>query len=165
MKKQHFIQVIDSNQGIIRSLCRVYYPHIEDQQDAYQDIVLQLWKSFDSYQGKSKRSTWIYSVSLNTLLTKVRKDKKAVATEPIVPSHLHMTQPMADDHVELLSMILQSLNDLDKAIVVLYLEGYGNKEMAKMLKITPSHVSTRLNRVKSQLKSKYGSSTHAAKRP
>ena len=67
-QRQNFIQIISGSLGIIKSLCRAYYASYEDQKDAYQDIILQLWKSFDTFRGESELSTWIYRVSLNTLL-------------------------------------------------------------------------------------------------
>jgi RNA polymerase sigma-70 factor (ECF subfamily) len=76
LQKQNFIRIIDSNQGIIKSLCKVYYISPEDQKDAFQDIILRLWKSFETFRGESEISTWIYRVSLNTLLSKARKEKK-----------------------------------------------------------------------------------------
>ncbi|MEO1254580.1 MAG: sigma-70 family RNA polymerase sigma factor, partial [Bacteroidota bacterium] len=75
MKKQNFIRVVNENIGIIKSLCKVYYINSEDQKDAFQDTIFQLWKSYNSFREESKISTWIYSVSLNTLLDKRRKEK------------------------------------------------------------------------------------------
>jgi RNA polymerase sigma-70 factor (ECF subfamily) len=155
LQKQNFIRVIDGNQGIVKSLCKAYYTSYEDQRDAYQDIILQLWKSFDSFRGESELSTWIYRVSLNTLLTKVRKEKNNIITEPFIITDLITPNAMADDDRELLSVVLQSLKDVDKAIVILYLEGYKNKEISQILDITPTNVSTRLNRVKTELKAKF----------
>jgi RNA polymerase sigma-70 factor (ECF subfamily) len=163
LKKQNFIQLVNENRGIIKSLCKVYFVGDEDQKDAFQDIVLQLWKSFDSFRGESKTSTWVYSVSFNTILTKIRTDKKSVIGESIDTTHLYICDSKADDHVELLSIIIQSLKDIDKAIVVLYLEGYRNTEIAEILKITPTNVSTRFNRIKSILKMKFNNKSHATK--
>jgi RNA polymerase sigma-70 factor (ECF subfamily) len=163
LKKQNFIQIINENRGIIKSLCKVYFVGNEDQKDAFQDVVLQLWKSFDSFRGESQISTWIYSVSLNTILSKIRKDKKSVTGESIDTSDAYISDFKADDHVELLSMIIQSLRDIDKAIVVLHLEGYRNIEIGEILKITPSNVSTRFNRIKSLLKIKFNNKSHATK--
>lgn len=141
----------------------MYYDCPEDQKDAFQDVVLQLWKSFDTFRGESEISTWIYRVSLNTLLTKIRKDRKSVAVESIDTPHLYISHAGADDHTELLSILLQSLKDIDKAIVVLHLEGYRNKEIAEMLKMSPTNIATRLNRVNAQLKMKFNNTSHATK--
>lgn len=163
LKKQTFIQIINDNRGIIKSLCRVYYSRTDDQQDAFQDVVLQLWKSFDSFRGESDIGTWIYRVSLNTIFTKIRKDRKSVTAQPIDAPHLSIFNAKADDNVELLSMILQSLKDVDKAIVVLYLEGYRNKEIGEILKLSPSNVATRLHRITSGLKMKFNNPSYAAR--
>lgn len=164
LQKQNFIRIINSNQGLIKSLCKAYYAGYEDQRDAFQDIVLQLWKSFDTFRGESQLSTWIYRVSLNTLLTKVRKERNKIVTDPLLVSDLIITPiAMADDDRELLRIVIQSLKDLDKAVVILYLEGYKNKEISQILDITPTNVSTRLNRVKTELKTKFKNHHHEFK--
>jgi RNA polymerase sigma-70 factor (ECF subfamily) len=163
LKKQNFIQIVNANRGIIRSLCKVYFRNSEDQKDAFQDVILQLWKSFESFRGESGMGTWIYSVSFHTILSKIRRDKKSVAGESIDTPHFYIADSKADDNVELLSMIIQSLKDIDKAIVVLHLEGYRNMEIAEILKITPTNVATRFNRIKSILKMKFNNEPHAAK--
>lgn len=164
LEKKNFIRIINTNRGIIRSLCKVYYSKREDQKDAFQDVVLQLWKSFDSFRGESEINTWIYRVSLNTILTKVRKDKKSVSAEPI-DNHHHYTSPAkADDHIELLSIIIRSLKDVDKAIMILHLEGYRNREIAITLKLSPTNIGTRLNRIKSELKKKFNKKSYATKK-
>ncbi len=163
LKKQNFIQKINQNRGIIRSLCKIYYANYEDQKDTFQDIVLQLWKSFDTFRGKSQISTWIYRVSLNTILTKIKKEKKSIIVESIGLHDFYIANAKADDNMELLIIILQSLKDIDKAIVILHLEGYKNKEIAEILDISSTNVSTRFNRIKSQLKMKFKNEYHAFK--
>ena len=163
LEKKNFIQTIQANRGTIKSLCKVYYRSAEDQKDTFQDIVLQLWKSFESFRGESEINTWIYRVSLNTILTKIRKDKRSVATESIDSLHGSISSANADDTVELLSMIIQSLKDEDKGILVLHLEGYKNKEIASMLQLSSTNVSTRLNRMKAELKKKFDKKSHATK--
>ncbi len=153
--KQNFIQIINENRGTIRSLCKIYYRSMADQKDAFQDIILQLWKSFGTFRGESEISTWIYRVSLNTILSKVRKEKKTICIESLDLHHLYISNAKADDNNELLFIIIQSLKDIDKAIFVLHLEGYGNKEIAEILNMSSTNVSTRFSRVKSQIKGKY----------
>lgn len=163
LKKQYFVQIVNDNIGTIRSLCKIYYGSDEDQKDAFQDIVLQLWKSFDTFRGESEIGTWIYRVSLNTILTKNKNEKKSVVAEPIDLHHFYVANAKADDNVELLFIIIQSLKHIDKAIVVLHLEGYQNKEIAEILNMSPTNVSTRFNRIKSQLKMKYNNEYHASR--
>lgn len=165
LQKRNFIRVIESNQGIIKSLCKAYYPNYEDQQDVFQDIILQLWKSFETFRGDSQISTWIYKVSLNTILVKVRNAKKKIVTESIGCSEPSFSNVLVDDGLEFLNLVIQSLEGLDKAIVILYLEGYKNKEIAQMLNLTPTNVSTRLNRVRTELKAKFKNQQHEFKQP
>ena len=165
LQKRNFIRIIGSNQGIIKSLCKAYYTSPEDKKDAFQDVILQLWKSFETFRGESEIGTWIYSVSLNTLLAKVRKEKKKIATESIGVSELSVSTTMADGDIELLHIVIQSLKDLDKAIVILYLEGYKNKEISQILNLTPTNVSTRLNRVRAELKAKFKNQHYEFKQP
>jgi len=165
LQKENFLRVIDANKGIIKSLCSAYYMSSEDQKDAFQDIVLQLWKSFETFRGLSEISTWIYRVSLNTLLTKIKKEKRKISTESIGASELSISMGMADGDIELLNIVMQSLKDLDKAIVILYLEGYKNREISQILTLTPTNVSTRLNRVRAELKAKFKSQHYEFRQP
>lgn len=162
LRKQIFIQILNTNRGTIRSLCKIYFGSNEDQKDAFQDIILQLWKSFDTFRGESEVGTWIYRVSLNTIFSKIKKEKKSVSAEPIDLHHLYISAAKADDNIELLFIIIQSLKDIDKAIVVLHLEGYQNKEIADILGMSPTNVGTRFNRIKSQLKTKFNNEYHAS---
>ncbi len=155
MDKQNFILLLEQNKGIIHSLCKLYFSNTDNQKDAFQDIVLQLWKSCDSFRGNSKLTTWIYRVSLNTILNKLSSEQKSVSTEPLDGNHFSIASTGADDDVELLTAILKSLKDIDKAIVVLYLEGYRNKEIAEMLGLSITNISTRFNRIKSSLALKF----------
>lgn len=163
--KRNFVQIINSNQGIIKSLCKAYYKNSEDQKDAFQDITLQLWKSFDSFRGESEISTWIYRVSLNAILSKVKKEQKGISTEPLDTLGTPLFAASADDEMELLNMIIQQLKNIDKAIVILYLEGYKNKEIADVLNLTPTNVSTRINRIKAELKTRYRNQPYEFRQP
>ncbi|MEL6942899.1 MAG: sigma-70 family RNA polymerase sigma factor, partial [Bacteroidota bacterium] len=130
---------------------------IEDQQDARQDIVLQLWKSFPNFRGESTINTWIYRVSLNTILAKIRNQKRRISTTSLEEENVFSTPlPIGiDDDVQQLKIIIDALKEQDKAVVILHLEGYKNKEIAVILETTPSNVSTRLNRIKTTLKNYY----------
>lgn len=161
--KQEFVKLIEEYQPIINNLCKVYYKSIEDQQDARQDVVLQLWKSFPNFRGEAKISTWIYRVSLNTILAKIRNQKRrisAVELDENVSSSTLIEFGM-DDDIQQLKMMIASLNEQDKAVIVLHLEGYKNKEVAEILEMTSTNISTRLNRIKNTLKNNYKEYTNA----
>jgi RNA polymerase sigma factor (sigma-70 family) len=156
--ERDFIKVVQDNTGIINSICGVYFPASDDFKDARQDVILQLWRSFPTFRGDSKISTWIYKVVLNTILAKRKKAQKDYLTESISQSHLeHIpSDPMtAEDILPEFSWLVSKLDDCDKAIVMLLLEGYSNKEIATMLDLTATNVSTKLNRLKTKLKDCY----------
>lgn len=152
--KTYFVKVIQEHQGIINSICRIYYIDNEDIKDARQDIVLQLWKSLPTFRNDSKISTWIYKVALNTILSKVKKDHKNSSQESLSDSHLNSPDHQFDtnDDIHQLLFLVNQLEATDKAIMILHFEGYSNKEIAETLKLTASNISTRMNRIKTKLK-------------
>ncbi len=149
-----FVALIRQNQGIVNSLCRLYAISQEEMKDYRQDVLLALWKSFPQFNQESKVSTWMYRVALNTLISIQRKKKLFVVAEPFSESFdaKNAQDFGADDDLLVLQQAIGLLKPMDKAIVILFLEGYDNKELAKMLSISESNVSTKLNRIKIQLK-------------
>ncbi|MEM9895958.1 MAG: sigma-70 family RNA polymerase sigma factor [Bacteroidota bacterium] len=153
-KKTEFLREIDAHKGLIISLCQAYFEGDEDRRDAFQDVVLSLWKAYDTFENRSKISTWIYSIALRTLLKKVRNEKRSVASTQIEAVHNQIVGANADDYQGLLHQMLSSLDSLARAIFILHLEGYGNKEIANILSLSPSNISTKLSRIKKQLRGK-----------
>lgn len=158
--KRAFIQWVHAHQGIIRSLCRAYFPNPEDQKDLFQDIVLALWKSHERFRGDAAPGTWIYRVSLNTIFSRLRHDRRRIAMQPVEVYPDVWVNAHANDDAELLGLVLQSLKTVDKALVILYLEGYGNNEIAQILELTPTNVGTRLNRIRTDMKNRFKKSGH-----
>lgn len=161
--KQEFVKLIREHQHIVSNLCKVYYKGIEDQEDARQDVILQLWKSFSSFRGEAKVSTWIYRVSLNTILAKIRNQKRRISVVELdenISSSVLIKFGM-DDDVQRLKVMIASLKEQDKAVLILHLEGYKNKEIAEILETTPTSISTRLNRIRTKLKNDYKKYTNA----
>lgn len=155
VSKEQFVQLIQEHQKIINSLCKIYYSSEEDQKDTRQDIILQLWKSIPNFRNECKISTWIYKVALNTILSKAKKEKRNIATEPISNDLESSSSVSFDDEVIQLQHIISLLNDVDKAVVVLFLEGYNHKEIAATLNFTETNISTRFNRIKIRLQKIY----------
>lgn len=152
--KKSFVSLIQQNQGIVNSLCRLYASSPEEMKDYRQDVLLSLWKGFPNYKRESKFSTWLYKVSLNTLISIYRKKKRLIQTDTFsesIESNAY-TIGGTDDDLLVMQQAIGFLKPLEKALVILYLEGYDNKEIAKMLSISESNVSTKLNRIKNQLK-------------
>jgi len=156
------MNMLRDQQRVINSLCSVYYPAAEDMKDARQDVILQLWKAWSSFRNESQTSTWVYRIGLNTLLNKKRQESK----QPLASSFNNIDEltlqatAQFDDDLELLKQIIGWLGNLEKAIVVLHLEGYKHKEIADMLNLSPSNVGTRMNRIKLKLKNYHQQNSH-----
>ena len=148
--KQTFVRQILPHQQLIRSLCVVYFSDEEDRKDAFQDVLLQLWKSYGTFRGESSIGTWVYRVALRTLINKARRQSR-MPTCAYRPEY-EFVNPSEQESAEVVRFALGRLNASDKALVLLYLEGYQYREIAEMLDISATNVSTRLNRIKQKLK-------------
>ena len=150
MSEKEFINLIEKNQGIIHKICRLYTDTHTDYDDLFQEIMLQLWQSISSYQGKAKISTYMYRVALFTALNKVKYDKK----QKLDPEEIkHQLSEETDQRPEsILHLATQLLDPSDKALVSLYLDEKNYKEMADILGLSESNVGVRLNRIKKKLR-------------
>ena len=156
--QDRFIFEIDAHQKIIYKICHIYTSNSVDFNDLYQEIVLQLWKSYPKFEGKSKLSTWIYQVSLNTALYKLRREKSRLQAGFLSPYHYDI--PEIDDSekkecVEQVKELLSELTGIEKALITLYLDEYSNDEISEIMGITKTNVATKINRIKQKLKRKY----------
>lgn len=150
-----FIDSIQKNEGIIFKLVRIYADQNEDQKDLYQEIVYQLWKSFHSFQGKAKISTWIYKVALNTSLAYINLKKKHSKTISIQDTRIQFEEKQDNQIEEKINEMyhhIKQLNEMDRAIVFLFLEGKSYDEIAEIMGLTVTNIGTRLNRIKLKLK-------------
>lgn len=150
-----FLNTIRENEGVIYKLVKIYAEKDNDQQDLYQEIVYQLWKSYHTFQGNSKISTWIYKVALNTSLAHINLKKKHSGKMYIQDIELHIediSETKAEDKITEMYQHIRKLNEIDKAIIFLFLEGKNYDEIAIVTGFTVSNVGTRLNRIKQKLK-------------
>nr|WP_315155327.1 sigma-70 family RNA polymerase sigma factor [uncultured Flavobacterium sp.] len=150
-----FLDTIKKNEGVIFKLVRIYADQYDDQKDLYQEIVYQLWKSFNSFQGKSKISTWIYKVALNTSLAHINLKKKHSKTISIQDIRLPIEEENDTQHEDKITEMYQhikQLNKIDRAIIFLFLEGKNYEEIAAITGFTITNIGTRLNRIKLKLK-------------
>ncbi|MCD2425622.1 sigma-70 family RNA polymerase sigma factor [Niabella pedocola] len=147
------LKTIHEHQKIIYKICNLYRNNREDQEDLFQEIVYQLWKSYPSFKGASKVSSWIYRIALNTALTIYRKPSIAIDYYRELPEGIH---PFEDwktpEHTERLFWALRTLSDSEKAIIALYLEDFNYKEIAAITGLSVTNVGVRLNRIKVKLK-------------
>lgn len=151
--KNRFIELIQSNQGLINSLCRLYSQSDEEIKDYKQDVLLSLWRAYPNFREESKVSTWMYRVALNTLISNKRKVISRIVTESYSNTNEYCLYQAtgSDDELLVLQQAIELLNPIEKAVVILHLEGYVHKEIADLLSLTETNVSTRLNRIKKQL--------------
>ncbi|MEL7002130.1 MAG: sigma-70 family RNA polymerase sigma factor [Bacteroidota bacterium] len=152
MDQEAFVSLIKKYQSVINKVCYCYFSSQENRKDARQEIILQLWKSYPSFQRKSKVSTWIYRVALNTVLNLVRKNRDIPLKESSEHSISLISEAAFNDDVEYLKHLINCLKEVDKGIVLLYLEGYSNKEISQILSLSETNVSSRLCRVRQHLR-------------
>ncbi len=155
-KENEFAQVIKENEGLIFKITTIYTDNEQDQKDLFQDIVYQLWKSYDSFRNEAKISTWMYRVGMNTAISQLKKRKRMPRSVPIDQLVLKQTDHYDDEFEQRLKTLykhIHSLNVLEKGIMLLLLEGKKYEEIAEITGFTPSNIGTRISRVKQKLKS------------
>ncbi|WP_413531854.1 RNA polymerase sigma factor [Empedobacter brevis] len=155
-KAKIFTELVEKNQGIIHKVCRIYTDDKDSHDDLFQEIVLQLWRSYDSFKGDSKFSTWMYRVSLNTAITLIRKKTKSSETDYNEALFLNLKSEDKDEFLEeritLLYAAIRLLNDVERALVLLFLEDLPYKDIAETLGISEVNARVKMNRVKIKLK-------------
>ena len=155
-KKDTFITAINENQGLIFKVASIYTNNNEDKNDLSQEIIYQLWKSFDTFQQKSSLSTWIYRVALNVAIYHLKTSKRKIKTEPLDKQFLNFQEKNNNTEIEekwqMFKQHIDTLNLLDKGIVVLYLENKSHEEIGQIIGISTSNVGTKLARIKEKLK-------------
>lgn len=150
-----FIEIIQQNEALIYKVAKIYSNSKEDEQDLYQEIVYQLWKSFAFFRNESKISTWIYRIALNTAIAQLNKMKKRPGHLPVEDWLLNKTEvadTVREEQSELLFVLIKKLNDIEKAIILLYLEGKTHAEIATITGFTVTNTGTRLARIKQKIK-------------
>jgi RNA polymerase sigma-70 factor (ECF subfamily) len=155
-KEEAFVQIIKEHQALIYKVAALYTEQKQDQSDLYQEIVYQLWKSFDSFRAESKVSTWMYRVALNTAIGQLNSRKRRpreVTLEIINAPSVEGYDPILEERIKLLHAHIQKLNILERAIILLVLEGKKYEEIAEITGFSTTNVGTRISRIKEKLKS------------
>ncbi len=152
--EEQFISVIKENEGLIYKVAKLYTSAKEDEQDLYQEIIYQLWKSFNSFRNESKISTWMYRIALNTSIANLNKAKKRGIQLPISETLLN-TPDFSDgskqEKVDALYAEIRKLDPIEKGIILLHLEGNNYDEIAAITGFTSTNVGTRLGRIKQKI--------------
>lgn len=148
-----FVQQINQNLDIARKVCRIYFSDASDREDVLQEMMYQLWRSYRSFDGRSKFSTWMYRVCLNTALT-YRRNSSRRKTESLSVFHENIPDQPSGNEEEAISLMydaISTLSPVNKAIVLLYLEDMSYDEIASITGLTKSNVSVRLVRIRKEL--------------
>ena len=153
---KEFIDILNSHRGLIYKVCNLYCADREDRKDLFQEIVLQIWKSWGSFRHESKLSTWMYRIALNTAISDLRKQKKYIkSVEPeLLPTEIQDIQ-YSNEKEERLQQLYKAINhltEIERAIVMLYLEDKSYEEMEDILGINQNNLRVKMNRIKEKLR-------------
>lgn len=151
--EEEFISILRSYQGTIHKVNLIYFSASEDRKDNFQEVVYQMWRAYPKLKSKEKIASWIYAIAINTAVSKIRKDSRYTFIGDIEPSNIPLSDCNMDisfDFQQLLEAIRQ-LKEVDKSIMLLYLEDYNNNEIGDIVGISSVNVGVRINRAKKQL--------------
>lgn len=154
--EEQFLSDFEANQNIAHKICRLYTTNKSDHNDLFQEITIQLWKNYSRFRGDAKFSTWMYRVALNTAISLYRKSTRSIKTQDISDVAFKIKSKDYDNTEELqlkaLYKAIRSLNDIDKALIFLYLEDKSFKEIAEALGISSVNARVKMTRAKEKLK-------------
>lgn len=153
--KNEFLEMLASYQGILHKTNLVYFDNYEDRRDNFQEIVFQMWKAFPKLRKKNSIGSWIYAIAINTSISRLNKETRIEYRDydPEIPDSADaIEQLFLDEETKLLLKAISQLNDIDKSIMLLYLEEKSYDEMAAILGMRVSNVGARISRAKKLLK-------------
>ena len=155
-EEEKFIHLITAHQGLIHKVCIMYENDREARNDLFQEIVLQLWKSFHTFRGDAKITTWMYRIALNTAISGYRKQSRHVQTQDLDESHLNISdQQQGNDREEdaqRLQWAIRRLSEIERAMIMMALEEVPYEEIAETIGITQNNVRVRMNRIREKLR-------------
>lgn len=151
-----FVGLLEKHQNIVHKVCRLYTNNQDAHNDLFQEITIQLWKAYPKFRGDAKFSTWMYRVGLNTAITLYRKNKRKIKTQEFESVQFKIKAEVYDDtdeqQLKLLYSAVKQLNDIDKALVFLYLEDKNYKEISETMGISEVNARVKMNRIKTKLR-------------
>jgi RNA polymerase sigma factor (sigma-70 family) len=154
--EHEFVTNLEKHQNIVHKICRMYTNDRESHNDLFQEITIQLWKAYPKFRGDAKFSTWMYRVALNTAITLYRKSKKDIRTQDYDDVSFKIKADIYNDEIEQQLMLMykavKELNDIDKALVFLYLEDQSYREISDTLGISEVNARVKMNRIKKTLR-------------
>ena len=152
LNEQQFTQMVEQQKGTIYTVCYMFSKDKDEVNDLFQEVLLNLWRGFESFEGRSDVRTWVYRVALNTCISQDRRRRRRSDVELSMDIDLFRDADADTRQVDLLHKRIQRLQPFDRAIVLLWLEDLSYDEIAQIVGITTKNVSVRLVRIKEQLK-------------
>ena len=158
-QQQFFQEIIEQHKGILFKVARAYCPDVVDRQDLVQEMMIQIWQSVHKYNDQYKITTWLYRISLNVAISFYRKN--STRTKKFTDWNEQMTETLVEDKSEnerqlnLLEQFISELKEIDKALMILYLEDKSHIEIAEILGMSVSNVGTKVGRIKEKLKTRF----------
>lgn len=151
-----FISIAKENQNLIKKVCNMFCKNEDDKKDLFQEILIQLWKSYETFRNEAKVSTWMYRVALNTAITMYRKEKRRPEHREFEDSYganlnINYSYEKVENSIMLYKAIDQ-LTGIEKSIILLYMEDFSSDEISTILGITANNVRVKINRIKLKLK-------------
>ena len=151
-----FLQLVKEHQKMIHKVCNLYCHSLYEREDLFQEIVVQLWKGYPKFRGDAKFSTWLYRVALNTAISGLRKKEKNIAyvdpsALPTALQNLNDNNP-EQEQLQQLYEAIRRLGEIDRAVVMLYLEDRSYEEMEEVLGISQNNLRVKMNRIKEKLR-------------
>jgi len=150
------VKLVQEHRSLLYKVCRVYCFTEADRQDLFQEMVIQLWRSYPTFRGESKFSTWLYRIALNTAISDLRKQNRrpsTTSTDDIPPSLPDLTWPgEEEEQLQQLYTAINKLSDVEKALVMLYLEDRSYEEMEEIMGINQNNLRVKMNRIREKLR-------------
>lgn len=159
-QKEKFLELISEHQDLIRKVAAMYYKNKADQEDAFQEILVNLWKAYPTFRGESKITTWMYRVALNTVISGFRKASNRVhrnrsdvniSDELVKPER----ENVSNEDIDVLYQSIERLTDIEKAVIMLYMEEKTYDDIAEIMGMTRTNVGVKINRIKKKLQKLY----------
>lgn len=153
-QRQIFHDWLNGYSGLLFKVIRSYAFNSEDQNDLFQDICLQLYRSIPNFKAESAISTWLYRIALNTAIKWSAKEKKHANRHKDIGAMINVLQAAderEDGRVTWLYAQIKKLNEIDRSLTLLLLAGYSYKDMSEMTGISESNIGVKIHRIKKQL--------------
>ena len=163
-QQQFFREIVERHKGILYNVARVYCANESDRQDLVQEIMIQVWRSVHKYDDRFKISTWLYRIALNVAISYYRKNSPIANRFRVLDEQTSTIPTEAEgetaQQLNLLEQFISELKELDKALMLLYLEEKSHAEIGEILGLSASNVGTKIGRIKDKLRTRFSNQNH-----